>query len=292
VNADSPERCFLIFVDGFGIPAPSTPGAALYAEACPTLDRLLRTACVPLNADLGIPGMPQSATGQTAIFTGVNAARELNAHQEGFPDARLREIIVRDNLFQRLLDVNRHCLFANAYVRMAIRRIPMPFRSVTTVMTLAALGRTREREELLNGLAVYHDLTRESLPAHGIDGIPVINEATAAAHFLATARLADFCLFEFFLTDHVGHRGGTEECRAVLRRLDRFVTAVIAGLDPAKELLLLISDHGNIESPESRTHTRNPVPWIAVGRGATRALDGMGSLTDATPKILELLTDA
>jgi hypothetical protein len=287
VHSSLPSRCLLLFVDGLGI--PSGTDSMVRAEVCPTLDRLLRTACTPLDARLDTPGVPQSATGQTAIFTGVNAAREVGGHKEGFPDARLRKIITRDNLFKRVLAAGKRCLFANAYLRMPVERIPLPFRSVTTVMTYDALGKTQTREDLLRGLAVHHDLIRESLPKRGIHDIPEISEKEAAGHLLAAGRTVDLCLFEFFLTDHVGHRGTEDDARAILQRLDRFLAALVQGLDSGNELLLIVSDHGNIESSESRHHTCNPVPWIAVGHGSQQALAGMTSLLDVTPRILQLL---
>lgn len=287
VNDTRPKRCLLIFVDGLGMP-PENDGT-LTDAVCPNLLRLLQTACTPLDACLGVPGLPQSATGQTAIFTGVNAARQVGGHKEGFPDAGLRTIIARDNLFKRILQAGKRCVFANAYVRMSVEHIPLHFHSVTTVMTYDALGRTQTREHMLDGKAVYHDITRESLPQHGIHDVPTITEKDAADHLLATLRTVDLCLFEFFRTDHAGHRGTAHDVQAVLRQLDRFLAALLDGLDTDNELLLVVSDHGNIESPHTRHHTCNPVPWIAVGCGSERALEDMHSLLDVTPRILDLL---
>ena len=39
---------------------------------------------------LGIEGLPQSATGQTALFTGINAAQLLGRHLFGFPNQPFR----------------------------------------------------------------------------------------------------------------------------------------------------------------------------------------------------------
>ena len=39
-----------------------------------------------LDAVLGVKGRPQSATGQTSLFTGVNAAAVLGRHLRGFPN--------------------------------------------------------------------------------------------------------------------------------------------------------------------------------------------------------------
>src|SRR5688572_10550874 len=39
-----------------------------------------------VDACLGVPGTPQSATGQAALFTGVNAAAALGHHLMAFPN--------------------------------------------------------------------------------------------------------------------------------------------------------------------------------------------------------------
>ena len=87
-----PDHIQVLFVDGVGLP-PEPLAESIYA-GLPALNRLLSPpCCVPLDACLGVPGIPQSATGQTAIFTGVNAAARLGRHSEGFPGPELRAII-------------------------------------------------------------------------------------------------------------------------------------------------------------------------------------------------------
>jgi len=282
-----PERILLFFVDGLGWP-PEPLAESRYAEL-PALRRLLDHHAVPLDATLGMPGLPQSATGQTAIFTGINAARQAGRHIEGFPNTELRGLIAAHSLFRRLRAAGRTCTFANAYLRGPGTSLPLAHRSVTTVMTCEALGDTRQRPELEAGRAVFHDLTRASAAKIGVAAVPLIREETAAEHLLNTLREVDFCLFEYFLTDHAGHRGDLEWQNAILASLDRFLAALLAGLDHGRELFLLVSDHGNIESRADHHHTANPVPWIAVGRAEELARQNCRSLTDVTPRILALL---
>ncbi|MBN2450308.1 MAG: peptidase [Lentisphaeria bacterium] len=281
-----PDHIQLLFVDGFGL----LPGSSCDHpyRGFPALRSLLETHCAPLDATLGMPGIPQSATGQTALFTGVNAARELGRHVEGFPGARLRAVIEAGNLFSRLLEAGRTCAFANAYATQPGRELPLMFRSVTTVMTLQALGRTRDRGALQAGDAVYHDLTRETLRERGIQDVDIVTEQVAAEHLLRVMRTVHVCLFEYFLTDRVGHRGDRAARRRVLASLDRFVEAFVAGMRADRELLLLCSDHGNIEAEQTRGHTCHPVPWAAFGCGAEAAVHHMHSVLDVTPCVLRL----
>ena len=283
-----PAHVLLVFVDGLGLPVGKDLDDTIYSH-CPVLRRLFVNASVPLDARLGVPGVPQSATGQTTIVTGVNAAAHIGRHLEGFPNRVLRQVIEQENVFVKLLERGRTCTFANAYARCPGGELPMARRAVTTVSTLAAFGKTRDRDALLDGRAVYHDLTREALPNMGVTGIPVITERDAAAHMLGILRTVHFCLFEYFLTDRVGHRGTLPEKKAVLASLDTLLGHLLEGLDLSSELLLLVSDHGNIEACDRRGHSQNPVPWIAYGYGSEQALQGCTSLLDVTPKILELV---
>ena len=284
-----PVHTILVLVDGVGLPQGVPLAQTVYRYA-PALLELIESHSVPLDATLGWPGIPQSATGQTAILTGVNGAALLREHLQGFPNAALRQVIQEKNVFTQLLAAGRTCTFANAYARAPGTELPLYLRSVTTVATLAAFGATRNRDSLLAHDAVFHDLTRTTLRESGFIDIPEIAEAEAADDLLQIARTTDLCLFEYFLTDHAAHRGRPEDQQRVIASLGRFLGRLQQGLDPTRELLLLVSDHGNIEQPDCRGHTTNPVPWIAYGCAARRALVGVHSILDVTPAILRLLT--
>ena len=126
-----PRHVLLIMVDGLGIPAGPVEDSIL--GDCPALCTLLTSESCPADALLGVPGIPQSATGQTTILTGVNAAQALGAHLSGFPNQPLRDIIRAGNLFSKLAEAGRSSIFANAYARRQERRLPRTLQSVTTV---------------------------------------------------------------------------------------------------------------------------------------------------------------
>ena len=281
----APEHVVLILVDGIGLP-DGRWSESVYAD-CPDLIELFENHSVPLDPSLGVPGTPQSATGQTAILTGINAAALMNAHIEGFPNRQLRGIIEKENVFTKLQKHGISCTFANAYVVAPGNELPMHCRSVTTVATLAAFGGTRNVSELLSGKAVFHDLTRATLPGRGITGVPRISEAEAAKDLLRITHAHRFTLFEYFLTDHAGHRGTIARKKSTLASLNSFLAALCTILDRKRDLLLIVSDHGNIEAVDRRGHSTNPVPWIAVGCCAEQAQEGCTSLLDVTPRILQ-----
>ena len=61
------------------------------------------------------------------------------------------------------------------------------------------------------------------------------------------ARAKDLLVYEFFQTDHVGHRGTAEDAFEVLADLNRFLRAALRHIDPSEDTFILSSDHGNVE---------------------------------------------
>ncbi len=279
-------RTLLIFVDGLGI-GPRDPAVnVLHGGSCPTLARLVEEAA-PVDACLGVPGLPQSATGQTALLTGVNAAAAVGRHVEGLPGAELKGIIREHNVFSKLRARGYSCTFANAYFTDDMEEVrTRRFQSVTTVASLAAFGEVRDTKSLLDNRAVYQDLTREFLRGRGYDG-PLVSPREAAEHLLRIAEEHDFTLFEYFLTDVMAHKGTPEDVRRVLSHLDEFVAALLPFAERPGRLFVLTSDHGNIEDNRTKLHTANPVPLVALGEGAERLTAAVRSLVDFVPALLK-----
>lgn len=280
-------RTLLVFVDGLGI-GPRDPAVnLLHGGCCPTLERLLDEAR-PIDACLGVPGLPQSATGQTTLLTGVNAAAAVGRHVEGLPGAELKAIVREHNVFSKLRARGYSCTFANAYFTDDMEEVrTRRFQSVTTVASLAAFGEVRDTKALLGNRAVYQDLTREFLRGRGYDG-PLVSPREAAEHLLQIAEEHDFTLFEYFLTDVMAHKGAPEDVRRVLSHLDEFVAALLGFAERPGRLFALTSDHGNLEDNRTKQHTANPVPLVARGETAEELKKTVKSLTDFVPSLLTL----
>jgi len=99
-----------------------------------------------------------------------------------------------------------------------------------------------------------------------------------------------FTLYEYFITDKIGHAQDREAARRVLPMLARFIRALLSRLDLQSSTVILTSDHGNVEDLSVRNHTLNPVPTIAWGRHRARIASRIRSLTDLTPTIVDVLT--
>jgi 2,3-bisphosphoglycerate-independent phosphoglycerate mutase len=293
----------MVFIDGFGLGASnakSNPfttvgmffwrerfqGRPLTADTVGAGIAAPSFICRPTDVSLNVAGLPQSATGQTVIFTGINAAVVAGRHVNGFPTKALRQIIAEHSLFKRLKQAGRQAVFANVFTKeyFAAARRGKWRHSVTTTAALAADCELLQIPELLAGTAVYQDIINEQLQAKGYH-VPLVRPEEAADNLVRRALQHDLTLFEYFQTDHCGHKQDWELARKLLNRLDRFIgtlagQALAYGLD-----LLLVSDHGNIEDLSTKTHTLNPVPTMAFGARAAE-FGGVTTLLDIYPAVL------
>lgn len=283
-------KVLFVFIDGVGLRPPATDNPVC-AEVCPALCHLIEKHGKPIDACLGVPGLPQSATGQTTIYTGVNASRYMGRHCEGFPGPSLHKLIRENNIFMELGQRKLRCRFADAYPVDSVEDIQARrFKSVTTVMSLTQPHTISMQDDLLENLAVAHDITRQFLQGKGYN-IPLVTPVQAATHLIEVARAHDFTLFEYFLTDLVGHSRDYALARQTLETLDTFLGSVYEYAHSAGLFLALVSDHGNIEDLSVRTHTRNPVPFVACGPGHAQLKEEVSDLTHITPAILRLMSD-
>ena len=275
-----------LFVDGLGLREPASDNP-VNSEVCPTLWRLLERHSRPIDACLGVEGLPQSATGQATMFTGVNCAAAMGRHCEGFPGPALRRKIEENNIFLELKRRGRSICFADAYLIDSVDELAMRrFKSVTTVMALTAPECIATADDLMSDRALMQDLTRETIQDRYPD-IPVIPPQRAAEHLFALAQRSDFTLYEFFQTDVAGHSMDYARACAVLRLYDRFLAAFVRLAEAAGITLVLTSDHGNMEAMGERGHTRNPVPFVVSGPREDAIRNRVSSLVDVMPALLE-----
>jgi hypothetical protein len=292
--------CF-VFLDGVGLGPTDAINPLAHADM-PTTQRLLGRPLVdgpavqasrllfrPIDACLGVAGLPQSATGQTTLFTGVNAAQAVGRHLAAFPTTMLQEIIARHSVLKRVTEMGGRVTFANAYSPQywdlaKERRLR---HSATTWVNMAAGLPFRDLQDLAHGQAIYWDITHWVMRQRNGHDIPLIEPEEAGCRLAGLAADHDLVLFESFLPDMVGHRRLDLAPEAVMTLIDRFLAGVLAHL-PRDATLLLTSDHGNIEDAQTKVHTRHPVPLLAFGPGAM-TFQSVEAITDVTPAILRLL---
>jgi 2,3-bisphosphoglycerate-independent phosphoglycerate mutase len=288
----------LFFIDGLGIGSrgPFNPLDGLAhpeplaifqdEEAAMIYDGIV----VPTDASLGVAGRPQSASGQTTILTGVNVPAKLGYHKQGFPNAAMLEILREHSIFLQLKSAGVEPItFANTYPQRFFDERPR-WVSATTAAVEAARLSFRTVPDLNAERAVCQDFTNAMLIARGEDVKP--RTADEAAAVLATIVGENrFTLYEYFITDKVGHAQDMEAAKVVLTNLARLIRGVLAAIDLESTTVILTSDHGNIEDLSSRNHTLNAVPTIVWGVNRQDIARRITNLADITPAIVHTLTE-
>jgi hypothetical protein len=294
------ERFLVLFVDGVGL-APAGTDNPLSSVAMPALNGLLGGPLTTeslgrgelwrlatLDASLGVPGLPQSATGQTALFTGENAPAALGRHVPAFPGPRLAALIAEKSILRRAVLGGRRATFANPYSQGYFDEVEARRRrhSATTLTALAAPSERaslRDLGDLARGEACAWDVTRESF-RESEPTVETVAAEEAGRHLAAVAEAHDLTLWETFMTDLAGHRRRDWTAAEALGRLDGLIAGLLAAR-PAELTVLMVSDHGNLEEAGHRQHTKNPVPLLAIGPGA-EAFAGLSRIDQVTPRLL------
>lgn len=298
MTAATPVRAVLVFLDGVGIGSADPERNPLAAADLPQLRRLLggvlpvegaaaATTAAPArwvaaDATLGVGGLPQSGTGQTALLTGENAPLRFGRHFGPWVPTALRQGLTERSLLRRFADAGHPVLFANAEPPDPPRRPIAP--------PLAARGAglpPRGLAELVRGDAVASSVTPDRWRSQQSRvPVPEITPTDAATTLARLAGTATFTLFAHYDTDWVGHRGDLAAAVGVLQQVDTFLGALHTAL-PTDTLLLVASDHGNLEEVGAG-HTRNPVPVLAAGPGSELVAERVRAITDLAPALCEL----
>ncbi len=290
-------RVLLIFVDGLGVGErdPAINPIARFEGGLLGLfrdgHRTREGIGLGLDTTLGVSGLPQSATGQTTLLTGVNGAAELGRHLFGGPTRRLRELIMEHSLLKKVAALGGRTAFLNAYrprffeIGAEIWKKPL---SVTTWANGAARLPFFTLDDVTARRSIYQEFTNEDLRAKGFD-VPLYSPEEAGEILAARSADYDFLLYEYFKTDVVGHSREMDRCVEVIGRLERFLEAALAAIDLNETLVLLTSDHGNIENLSVRTHTFNPALTLLWGKGAADAARQLRSLRDVACLVLDIL---
>jgi 2,3-bisphosphoglycerate-independent phosphoglycerate mutase len=278
------------FADGAGTPLPQG-GRAVLADAC-----------------LGVPGRPQSATGQSTLFSGENAPRALGRHLLGFPNRQLSDWLRPRSIFRRLAVDGVAVAFANAFPVAHLRNLglqaegqpewdwadvhpAMRRRSRASAAVIAfaeGQGRFHTWEDARGGRALTHDITGARANRMGA----AIRDRSPEEGAEILARFTDrhgITLFEFFESDEAGHARSMVRALEVLRRFDRFLRALLERVVP-RHSVVIASDHGNLEDLSSRNHTLAPVPVLGFG-AASECLHRVRDLTHVAPLLCELARD-
>ena len=271
-----------LFVDGLGVsddprsPLRTTPLPALSeltGDFAPVAHDEPGTAYRVLDATLDVDGLPQSATGQTTLLTGVNGAQVLGRHQGPHPGSRMQALLTEESLPVWATRRGLRFLHANGYRPEYLERVRGSRRNMMSAFAFAA--RAAGQALLLSTDPGAHR------PGYWPD------PQAAGAAFAATAEQHHLTVLEYFMLDFAGHRE-PERVPAALAELDAFVSGYRRATP--RSTLVICSDHGNAEEPWHTKHTRNPVPFIACGPAA-HTVPAMTSIADLSGWLRVVLAD-
>ncbi|TVP48244.1 MAG: hypothetical protein EA350_03640 [Gemmatimonadales bacterium] len=321
-----PPRILLLFLDGVGI-GPPDPDVNPFCRAdlpvlarclgggIPTLDGPAPAGSLgrafPLDATLGVPGLPQSGTGQVALFTGENAPRLFGSHFGPWPPVRLRPLLAERNLLLLAKLAGHGVAFANAYPAGWPGALPTRRHAAPPLAARAAGVLSRDVESLARGEAVASEIVNDGWRRYtGRTDLPRVTPREAGVTLAGIARGSQLTLFAHYQTDHAGHRGGMVGAVSALERVDAFLGGILDGARGGPPLWVVgCSDHGNIEDVRAG-HTRNPAlgfvvraggadgvargapdsPGSQASRGPRDPMEGVRDLTRLAPAILACLS--
>lgn len=296
-----------IFLDGVGLGLPDPNHNPFVTAEIPTLIGLLdgqrpladtprtesaRSLFIPTDASLGVAGLPQSATGQATILTGLNVPQQVGGHWGPKPTTAIAEIIRHHSLFIKLKSLGLRAALLNAYPQRYFEVIASGRRNYSAVplaVTAADLP-LFNTDDLRAGRALSADFTGEGWRRElGVAEAPVYSLRDAGRTLAELARNYHFSFFEHWITDYVGHRGDLAEARRVLERFDAVLGGVLEVWDDETGLIVISSDHGNLEDISHKHHTLHRVPTFIIGQARHTFAENLSDLTHLTPAIVRTL---
>ena len=303
-------KLLFIFLDGVGLGADDPESNPFARAEMPALLRLLegrrlisantpleteRATLLSLDACLGVSGLPQSATGQAVLLTGVNVPAALGRHYGPKPDKEVASFVQNGTIFSRLKKSGKRVAFLNAYPPSYFESIQSGRRMYAAIPLAAVYAglHLHDIQDLRAGRAVSADFTAQGWRSHlNLPDIPILTPLQAGQRLAQLAQEYDFSLFEYWLSDYAGHHQDMQEALELLQTFDLVLEGLSQAWDDHAGLILVTSDHGNMEDLGTRRHTFNPVPGLLVGAPDLRrafARD-MREISDIAPSIQRFIT--
>ncbi|HLE91766.1 MAG TPA: alkaline phosphatase family protein [Anaerolineales bacterium] len=297
-------RLLFIFLDGIGL-GENDPAINPFARAdMPNLNTLLDgrsllkdaapfygeyASLLAIDPAVGVGGLPQSATGQAILLTGMNIPAELGYHYGPKPNREVAAYLNDGTLFSRFTKEGKNTALLNAYPPRYFQGIDSGKRlysSIPLAVTNAGLPLFKQ-EALYAGRALSADFTGDGWRLMlGFVDSPVLDPHQAGRKLATLAKEYDFSLFEYWASDYAGHKQEMETAIGLMETFDSVLGGLIEAWDE-DGLILVTSDHGNMEDVSTRKHTDADVPALVIGDKTARDefTRDLKDLTDIAPAI-------
>lgn len=301
------KHILMIFLDGIGLGDDDPDSNPFAAATLPTLTALgnghkwlnnigqqqsQRAILVPTDPRMGVPGRPQSGTGHATILTGRNIPALIGEHYGPKPNAATRALIAEDNFFKQVVARGMTAALINAYpprLLAGINRGKLLRSGIQQAVHEAGLPMF-EVDQLYSHDALSEDWTGAAWRDHlGYADAPQYTPQEAGRQMVELSRRYDFAFFSHWMTDTVGHRGTVADGVRLLEIFDAVMAGALAVWDDREGLIVITSDHGNMENLNHTKHTENDVATLIIGDGKERFAEGLRTLADLVPHMADFL---
>ncbi len=303
------SRVLVLLLDGVGLGSDDPDHNPFAAAHLPTLDTLLdgrrllassaphkgeRASLLAVDVCLDVDGTPQSATGQATILTGRNIPAVIGGHYGPKPNRAISEILLENNLFIEVTRRGGSAALLNAYPPRYFQSIHSGRRlysAIPLAVTIAGLD-LMTAEDLQTNHALSADFTGVGWVAQpGLPPVPIYTPEEAGIRLAHLSLKYHLSWFDFWPTDYAGHRGTLAQAVTLLESFDAVLGGLVKAWGSRQDLIVLISDHGNLEDLAHRGHTLNPVPAILIGPKEIRChfASGLDDLTSFAPAVLRAI---
>ena len=253
-----------------------------------------RATLLALDAGLGVDGLPQSATGQAALLTGINVSAEIGYHYGPKPNKDVAAYLRNGNIFSTLSSQGYKSGLINAYPQGYFDSIQSGRRlysAIPLAVTSAGIP-LKTQDDLISGQALSADFTAEGWRERlNLPDMPVLTPDQAGERMAYLSDSFDLSFFEYWLSDYAGHSQDMQAAENLLNTFDQVLGGLLYHWNDQQGMILITSDHGNMEDLATRRHTASPVPALLIGDPALRQdfSSDLIDLTGITPAIMRLI---
>ena len=302
-------KLLFLFLDGIGLGEDSPQTNPFVCAKMPFLLSLLggkkltkstapyeneNVSLLAIDPNLGVKGLPQSATGQAVLLTGINIPAEIGYHYGPKPNPAVAQYLDGKTIFAKTVMAGKKAALLNAYPSRYFEGIDSGKRlysAVPLALTNAGLPLFTQAD-LYAGRALSADFTgkgwREFM--HLTDS-PILDPEEAGKKLAELGKQYDFSFFEYWASDYAGHKQDMPSAVQQLETFDGVLKGLLANWRDKDDLILLTSDHGNMEDLSTRKHTAAHVPLLLFGDKNKRSefQKDIHDLTGIAPAINSLL---
>ncbi len=139
------------------------------------------------------------------------------------------------------------------------------YSSIPLAAALAGLP-LMTADDLQSGRALAADFTGIGWAAQpDFPPAPIYEPEQAGEQMARLSLNADLTWFDYWPSDYAGHRASLAQAVSLLETFDRVLGGLVQAWSNRPDLVVLTSDHGNLEDLAHRGHTLAPVPGLLIG---------------------------